>query len=453
MSLTILKMSEVGSSFYFLLCYNDHSSIADDGRRWVFLFNFLHTICLLSSDSDCNPLEAEPLGNIKIDPRMKHSVKKKTSSLDVDNDNDEEPANAPATPRPGSNSFLLFAVGFFACMIIMELALEGANNAFPDLQALPYAITLFQFGCCFFLPLVVSRGKSLVSFPKTPKEYVPYISLSVFVFGSTCLSTMAVRYVEYPTKVVFKSAKLIPTMIVATFLQRGSKYGVLDYLAAMLLCAGAAGYSWGGGSPPGKSGETSTSYTGVSLLLVSVFCDSFTPNIQQRLMTPPSTALSTKTIASASAYTTPSVLSQLSSLFLPSEGGGLGLSASALMTNANGVGCIGLLLFMTANGSLLEAVAAAMTHPFLLIYLTVVGLSLSTAVLCYTKLIQESGSVMAVAVSTLRKVATIVLSYRYIVYPKAVSMIHVVSGFLVVGGILLSSYSKDRSKSSENGRQ
>lgn len=68
-------------------------------------------------------------------------------------------------------------------------------------------------------------------------------------------------------------------MIVATFLQKGSKYGALDYLAVTLLCAGAAGYSWGSGQ--GSGGQNENSLTWIALLLVSVCCDAFTPNIQQ----------------------------------------------------------------------------------------------------------------------------------------------------------------------------
>jgi solute carrier family 35 (adenosine 3'-phospho 5'-phosphosulfate transporter), member B3 len=71
---------------------------------------------------------------------------------------------------------------------------------------------------------------------------------------------------------------------------------------------------------------------------------------------------------------------------------------------------------------------------------------LSTAVLAYTRLIQASGSVVAVAVSTLRKVVTVTLSY--IVFPKQLLTIHVVSGVAVLGGIVLSSYSSKQGRTS-----
>lgn len=340
-----------------------------------------------------------------------------------------------------SMTITLSALGFFGCMIIMELALEAANHEFPDLEALPYAVTLFQFGFCFFLPLALSRGASLSTFPKTIHESLPYLSLSLVVFGSTCLASMSVRYVSYPTKVVLKSAKLIPTMVVATIMQRGNnKYGMKDYLAAVLLCLGAAGYSWGSGSSAPRG--DGASWFGITLLVISVCCDAFTPNIQQRLMSASSggsSALPTTTTVTTLHYRSSvrMICTKLTPIFLPY---GLGLSASELMTNANGIGCVGLLVFMVGSGSLKEALLAAMSHPRLLGYLFTIGLALATAVLCYTQLIQQAGSVVAVAVATLRKVATIILSY--IIFPKMLSKIHAVSGLLVLMGILISSHSK-----------
>ena len=71
------------------------------------------------------------------------------------------------------------------------------------------------------------------------------------------------------------------------------------------------------------------------------------------------------------------------------------------------------------------------------------GLGLATAVLAYTKLIQVTDSVVAVQVATLRKVATVVLSY--IVFPKPWLWIHVVgAGDLVLAGIVLGAYAKER---------
>lgn len=304
---------------------------------------------------------------------------------------------------------------FFVCMIGMELALESANTNFPELDELAAAVTLFQFGFCFALPILASRGEALRTLPRTPRAAAPYVRLSLLVFGATALATRSLRYVAYPTKVVFKSAKLVPTMIVSTFVHRGGsegssstsssspKYGPWDYFSAVLLCLGTAGYSLrpGNGGDSDDDGRRDSLY-GVALLTVSVFCDALVPNLQQRLMA--------------------------------TGGAGAGsLSAAAVMLNVNAVGFAGLSACMALDGSLITVARTAIAHPLLSRDLVLIGMGLSAAVLAYTRLIRASGSVAAVVVATSRKVVTVALSY--VVFPnKPFTSTHVVSGLLVLAG-------------------
>ena len=69
-------------------------------------------------------------------------------------------------------------VTFFLAMIVHELALEAASKAFPGLDALASAVTLFQFGFCFITPVLVTRGQALQTFPRTVNGCLPYIKLS-----------------------------------------------------------------------------------------------------------------------------------------------------------------------------------------------------------------------------------------------------------------------------------
>ena len=85
----------------------------------------------------------------------------------------------PPRKPPSSTTVraLWFALGFFSCMIIMELSLEGATKEFPNLDSLPHAVTLFQFGSWFVLPVVLSKGKSLKTFPRTLRDTLPFALL------------------------------------------------------------------------------------------------------------------------------------------------------------------------------------------------------------------------------------------------------------------------------------
>uniref|UniRef100_A0A7S2MJ67 Sugar phosphate transporter domain-containing protein n=1 Tax=Helicotheca tamesis TaxID=374047 RepID=A0A7S2MJ67_9STRA len=352
------------------------------------------------------------------------------SGAAIKNDHDEEKAslirNKDASPSPLESKKTkdnipattievgIYMTVFFFGMIFHEIAIEGASENFHDLECLAAALTLFQFGTCFLLPLIVSKGKALETFPRSFKALLPYVGLSILVFGATALATQSLRYVSYPTKIVFKSAKLIPTMVVSTILRTGSKYRAVDYLAAGLLCAGAAGYSYGTEGTDGQHNST----IGIVILTISIICDALVPNIQKRIMCP------VQKVHGDSAAATK------------------GLSAAALMVNTNAVGFSVLLFVMSVSGMVGATVTAAMERPVLLVYLFGVGICLAMAVLAYTRLIQLSGPVVAVATATLRKVVTVLLSY--ILYPKPLLPVHAFSGLLVLVGVLLSTFCRRR---------
>lgn len=408
-------------------------------------------------------------------------VKKRTSSdLPSEDDVFEESPGQSTTAASDTTLFLprrcaplIYAAIYFTCMVIVDFTIEGTQNAFPDLLALPYAMTLFQSGFCFFLPVAISKGKTLRKLPRTIIDISPYIVLSLVMFSSTVCKSASARYVSFPTKVIFRSTKLIPVMIVAAILNINNerKYGRLDFLAASLLCAGAAGYSLGEHS---LNDDKEDSYFGILLLTGSVLCDAFTPNIKQWLMNPaknnsggddfsvrkiPSPTLPES--ASPPLSSLPDIIISDSSVgeerkqviakrfsrkelnFL--KKGGLGLSATELMTNAYAVGCVGLLVYMAVAGHLGDAVGEAMVRPHLLGNLSVIGLSLSIAVFAQTRLIKESGAVTAVTVTTLREFVTVLLSY--LIYPKIFSTLHAVSALSVFGGIVLSIYTDHYSRS------
>jgi solute carrier family 35 (adenosine 3'-phospho 5'-phosphosulfate transporter), member B3 len=261
--------------------------------------------------------------------------------------------------------------------------------------------------------------------PTVSKITTPIDSLHSTVNSSlwtTSLATRSVKYVTYPTKVIFKSVKLIPTMIVATILQR-KVYTMKEYIAAIMLCLGAAGYSYGSGNnnPSSSPTQQNSNAYGILLLTVSICCDAIVPNLQKMLLSSSSPQQSASTKDKA-------------------ESGGL--TATELMINTNAVGLAAVLVYMLVTGDLGATIQTSLVHPRLALYLALVGLCLATAVLAYTKLIQVTDSVVAVSVATLRKVVTIVLSY--VVFPKPFLFIHLFSGMLVLGGILLGFHAKEK---------
>ena len=125
-------------------------------------------------------------------------VKKRSSSILPSNlsftDNGDSDSSSPQEVKSQSTSSclisrryapILYAATYFACMVIVELAIEGTQKAFPDLLALPYAMTLFQFSFCFLLPVAISKGETIKKISKSIIAISPYIVLSLVVFSST----------------------------------------------------------------------------------------------------------------------------------------------------------------------------------------------------------------------------------------------------------------------------
>jgi len=278
--------------------------------------------------------------------------------------------------------------------------------------------------------------------------------------------------VTYVTKVVFKSAKLIPTMIVGVLLDRrasrvGQKYTAYEYASAVLLCIGAIGFCISpsdlkGGDEENKEDATEdlklgNHWIGISLLATSVVCDALVPNIQQQLMK--GTAVRKVRPQSLSSSkdsdvedTDDEIEKEMKNLLDTDDLHAAnqkqrettkGVSSQALLVNTNSIGFTLLVLStILVNRSFLSIISQLVTHPHFLIMHVSVGMGLGTAVLAYTELIRRSGPAVAVAVATLRKVVTILLSY--IIFPKPMTGVHAISAGLVISGLGLSYYGRGK---------
>ena len=91
-------------------------------------------------------------------------------------------------------------------------------------------------------------------------------------------------------------------------------------------------------------------------------------------------------------------------------------SAEEVMIRVNVLGALGtaVIAVLTGQASAIPRFLAA--NPQSLVYLTGIGVFLGCGVFCYTVVIERAGSVAAVAVSTCRKVATLIFSFA--VFPK-----------------------------------
>jgi adenosine 3'-phospho 5'-phosphosulfate transporter B3 len=103
-----------------------------------------------------------------------------------------------------------------------------------------------------------------------------YFVLAALTSSGMYATNAALRYLNYTTRIVAKSSKVIPTMIIGTVVQ-GRRYGLNEYLAASLLVAGIALFTMGD-----VDARPSFDPRGVGLIVAALFLDSFAANFEER---------------------------------------------------------------------------------------------------------------------------------------------------------------------------
>lgn len=104
-----------------------------------------------------------------------------------------------------------------------------------------------------------------------------YPLLTVCLMSSSSLSNMALNYINFPTKVVFRSCKLIPTMAVASVVHK-KIFSSVEYFCAFCVCLGLVCFA-------GAEWNLAPSFhpIGLAFVSLSVFADAVLPNAQERL--------------------------------------------------------------------------------------------------------------------------------------------------------------------------
>jgi adenosine 3'-phospho 5'-phosphosulfate transporter B3 len=103
-----------------------------------------------------------------------------------------------------------------------------------------------------------------------------YVLLAVLTSGGMYMTNAALRYLNYTTRIVAKSSKVIPTMILGTVMQ-GRRYGREEYASACVLVMGIALFTIG-------DVDTLPSFhpKGIALILFALFADSAAGNFEER---------------------------------------------------------------------------------------------------------------------------------------------------------------------------
>jgi len=226
-----------------------------------------------------------------------------------------------------------------------------------------------------------------------------YASLCVCLMISSATSNIALGYINYPTKVVFRSCKLIPTMLIA-LLYNKRKVHAFEFVFGILVSAGMIVFA-----VADFNVSPNFDFTGILLVCISVVADAFLPNLQEKVF----------------------------------ENGSSRVEVT-YFTNLLTLVC--MTAFFSFTGDIQEAVGYALLNHGALMVMVLYTFLAYIAISFHMALVQEYGGIVTVLVGNTRKALTIVMSF--VLFPKPFSYLYALGGVLVFGSLVGIAIVKER---------
>lgn len=218
------------------------------------------------------------------------------------------------------------------------------------------------------------------------------------------LSNMSLNYINFPTKVVFRSCKLIPTMIIATIINR-RVFKSIQYASAFAISIGLvvfAAADW--------RLTPSFDVIGIVLVSLSVVADAILPNAQERNFR-------------------------------------LGASRLEVTLYTNVFTLIAMTFTTVWSGDFFSVLKLARMDHQLAVFMMVYTAISYIAISLFMTIVKKYGGVTAVLLGTARKAMSLILSFLF--FPKAFSWYYVLGAGLVLGGLTIESLTKHYDKQSK----
>eukprot|EP01133_Synstelium_polycarpum_P010877 gene10877-12673_t len=229
------------------------------------------------------------------------------------------------------------------------------------------------FAAVVAIVIVLYRGEQI----RNVAPLYKYFGVSMSNFCATWCQYEALKYVNFPTQTLGKCGKMMPVMLVGTFLS-GKKYSFKDYAIAVTITSGCMIFFM-----TGKISSKDDAQTPYGLLLMAayMFFDSFTSTFQEKMF---------------KGYT---------------------MSTYDQMIYVNSCSAIISLVLLMLNGRLFPAIDFAMKYQGLLYDSTLLSVcaSLGQMVIYFT--IKEFGALIFSTIMVTRQVVSIVLSTIIYLHP------------------------------------
>eukprot|EP00579_Thalassiosira_antarctica_P029247 CAMPEP_0202004470 /NCGR_PEP_ID=MMETSP0905-20130828/9764_1 /ASSEMBLY_ACC=CAM_ASM_000554 /TAXON_ID=420261 /ORGANISM="Thalassiosira antarctica, Strain CCMP982" /LENGTH=450 /DNA_ID=CAMNT_0048561807 /DNA_START=30 /DNA_END=1379 /DNA_ORIENTATION=+ len=274
-----------------------------------------------------------------------------------------------------------------------------------------------------------------------------YPLLTVCLLMSSSLASWSLDYINFPTKVVFRSCKLLPTMILAYLMGNAKRFTVVEIGSAMAVCAGLITFAAGDWS----LSQPQFHPFGLTLVTLSVFADSVLPNAQEKLFRTYDASKS-EVMFFTNIYT---LVVQTGSAFLSGDLMGMfhfvmgkskvqEVNYFYLMGGTNSTSIQQSDLAADEEEIMETPASGEIRHTFILCMIAYILISW-IAVSAHTAVVKKFGGVAAVFVGTARKGMTLILSFA--LFPKESNWKYAVGAILVLGGLTVASLEKQRKKS------
>lgn len=171
-------------------------------------------------------------------------------------------------------SFLSWGVLQEKIMTVEYVGPDGKTKShFTDSQFLVFVNRTLAF--IISSSYLLFKGHSLNTAPLFKFSYASFSNIM-----SAWCQYEALKFVNFPTQVLVKSAKVIPVMIMGKIISR-TKYEFHEYLTAVMISCGMVLFLTG--SADESKHSPSTTLTGLFLLTLYLVFDSFTANWQNHI--------------------------------------------------------------------------------------------------------------------------------------------------------------------------
>jgi len=231
---------------------------------------------------------------------------------------------------------------------------------------------------------------------------VEYVKLSFLTMGGMYFTNFSLHYLSYSLRVVFKSSKLVPVMLLGVVYLK-KHYTPSQYLAVGLLTAGVVVFTLGD-----AKGRAFFNPMGIAFIVAGSLSDAMAANYEEKVF-----------------------FSRM------------GCSASEVVLYSSALGSVWALLAEAVTGELLPAWTHSRDHleavPLMLVA-SVFGYIAQSGVLL---LIKHFGATAAEIVKSCRKVTTILISFM--VYGKAWNGYHVAGTLLFVNSVAVERFNSGKS--------